>query len=195
MSKVIFLDVDGPMIPVRAYFLPNQTKPASVFDPCAASMLNKLIIESGAKIVISSTWGMFGKQRCVELLRDNGIDPSHLHKDWITPRKMSSARFHEIKWWLADHPEVTHYVAIDDENLNMEFVPNAVLCDGQEGFSFRNYLECKLYLDIPSVGPDDYESRINYCKRREVWRLGRAGDGKEHTRWSLADEWFPVGDK
>lgn len=192
MSKVLILDIDGPMIPVRAFFLPNQTRPASMFDPCATGMLLKLLQESGAKIVISSTWGRFGKARCEELLAKNGIDPAHLHEDWVTPRKMSSARYHEIQWWLDAHPEVTHYVAVDDEDLPVDWITTAVLCDGQEGFSFRNYLECKVMLGIPETSPQGDLDRINYCKRREVWRLGRQGEPIKHTLLGIADDLFPV---
>ena len=191
-TRCIFLDVDGPMIPVRAYFLSNQTKPASVFDPCATAMLLRLLEDSGAKLVISSTWGQFGKDRCEELLAKNGIDPSYLHEDWVTPRKMSSARYHEIKWWLDKHPEVTHYVAVDDENLPVDWIEHAVLCDGQEGFSFRNYLECKVMLGIPESSPQGDQDRINYCKRREIWRLGRNGEKNQHHLWEFADSLFPV---
>lgn len=188
MSKILFLDIDGPMIPVRAYFLPNQTPLVSVFDPCATSMLLRLLEDSGAKIVISSTWGHKGKERCEALLRDNGIDPSYLHDDWVTPRKMSSARFHEIGWWLMKHPEVTHYVAIDDEDLPVDWIPNAVLCDAAEGFSYRNYKECKVMLGIVE------DADIVYMKRRELWRLARNGDPMKHKMSCLADELFPINE-
>lgn len=191
MSKVILLDIDGPMIPVRAFFLPNQTPLASIFDPCATGMLLKLLNETDAKLVISSTWGTKGRDRCEELLSTNGIDPLHLHDDWVTPRKFSSSRFHEIKWWLDRHPEVTHYVAIDDEDLPVDWISNAVLCDGQEGFSFRNYLECKVFLGIPESDAQGDLDRINYCKRREIWRLGRYGETIKHTLTVFADDLFP----
>lgn len=186
-TRCIFLDIDGPMIPVRAYFLANQTSPVSIFDPCASALLLRLLEESSAKIVISSIWGQHGRERCEDLLRKNGIDPSYLHEDWVTPRKMSSARIHEIAWWLNRHPEVTHHVAIDDEDLLSEFVPNAVLCDGAEGFSMRNYHECEVFLGIA-----EDTGRILYEKRREIWRLARVGDPMKHTLWQIADELFPL---
>lgn len=185
MTKVVMLDIDGPMIPIRAYFLSNQTNPASLFDPCASAMLLRLLDDSGAKIVISSTWGRFGKERCEELLSKNGIDPSYLHEDWITPRKMSSTRYHEIGWWLARHPEITHYVAIDDEDLPIDLIPNAVKCDSAEGFSFRNFKECKLLLGL------EEKHDVNDMKRREIWRLARAGDPMQHKLWQIADDLFP----
>lgn len=164
MSKVIFLDVDGPMIPVRAYHLPNQTKPASVFDPIAAAMLDKLIKMSGAKLVISSTWQINGLDGVKELLSKNGIDPAHLHEDWATKSagrsKFSSMRCNEIKWWLDDHPEVEAWVALDDEELDFEQVQFAVKASTYDGLSYRNYLEAQIYLDTPAT--DEEWDRIAY---------------------------------
>ena len=148
MSKVIFIDVDGPMIPVKAYWLPKQTKPiVSVFDPVATSLVNALIAQSGAKIVMSATCRHKGLDFVRDLLLKNGIDPIHLHEDWSTPCKMSSYRIHEICWWCDKHPEVTHYVAIDDEYLDPEWVQCAVRCCTYEGFSFLNYLQAEIFLD------------------------------------------------
>ncbi len=195
-NKVIFLDFDGPMIPVRAYWLPTQTKPiVSIFDPVAASLVNKLIAEAQAKVVISSSWRHQGRDKVVEVLSKNGMDPTALHEDWETPCKLSSQRIHDIKWWLDDHPEVTHYVAIDDTDLDVEFIPNAVKADTYEGLSFRNYLEARLYLDAYAKGQqDDKEEHtqiVQHLKRQEIWRLKRK---EEPGTWHLlkfADELFP----
>jgi len=147
MTKIIFLDVDGPMIPVRAYWLPNQTELVSAFDPVAVSLLNKLIAQSGAKIVMSASCRSKGLDFVRELLSKNSIDPVHLHDDWQTPRKLTSQRIHEIRWWLDNHPEITHYVAIDDEYLIPEWVPSSVKCCTYEGLSFLNYLQAEVFLD------------------------------------------------
>lgn len=180
------MDIDGPMIPLRAYGLSTNKCPVDKFDPCATDMVMQLIEKSSSpeqqtKIVCSSTWGYQGLERFSKLLLDNHIPPTLLHDDWITPRKMSSYRCHEVRWWLERHPEITHYVAIDDERLHEEFVPNAVLCDGYEGFSFRNMLECKVFLEIYE-GNEDHDklvATINYHKQREIWR---ATDRIRHER-------------
>lgn len=159
-------------------------------------MLLRIIHDSGAKLVISSTHGGRGYDHCVQLLRENGIDPALLHEDWITPRKMSSYRIHEICWWLDAHPETTHYVAIDDEQLDVEWVKNSVQCDGYEGFSFRNYLECCRFLDC--IEPEKTEERdrmIQYLKRREIWRTKRMNEeGSWQLHW-FAEQMFPMPDE
>ena len=191
-DKIIFLDIDGPMIPLRAYFLPNQTKPiVSVFDPCAVSLLNKLIDDSKAKLVISSTWATQGMDRIREVLSDNGIDPTLLHNDWVTPRKLSSWRMNEISWWLRDHPEVVDYVAIEDEDLDVEFVPKAVKCDPYEGFSWRNFLEARVHLNAFGDGRlEDREKTlktIEWLKWGEINRLKRRGESDEWITRHMVD--------
>ena len=143
-QKVLFLDIDGPMIPRRAYFLPNQTGVVSIFDPVAVSLLLKVLEDSGAKIVISSTWGNHGQDLVKETLEKNGISWNYVHPDWVTPRKMSSSRDHEIKWWLQKHKEVTHWVSLDDEKL----AKNNVRVSFEDGMQWRHYLELLKYLDV-----------------------------------------------
>lgn len=195
MTRVIFLDIDGPMIPVRAMYLPQQTLVASVFDPCAVALLNRLLLFSEAKLVISSTWRHKGKDPCVQVLEKNGINPAVLHEHWDTPRKMSSTRTEEIRMWLDRHPEVKHYVAIDDEQLDFELLPSAVQCDAHEGFSWRNYLECCVHLDAYEHPDTDSRSKfleqIQYFKRREIWRTKRRNEPGSSLTHVYADELFP----
>ena len=86
MTRTIFLDIDGPMIPIRAYFLPNQSKIVTQFDPCATGMLLHLIKLTDAKLVISSVHRLQGKQHIEELFEQNGIPIEHLHYDFIKSR-------------------------------------------------------------------------------------------------------------
>lgn len=144
INKVIFLDIDGPMIPTRAYFLPHQTKIVSVFDPVAVSLLLRVLNQSEAKLVISSTWGLKGREIVVDLLSQNGIMEEYLHPDWVTPRKFSSDRPTEILWWLDKHPEVTHHVILDDAQINL---PNMVRVSLEDGLMFRHYQKMLLLLE------------------------------------------------
>lgn len=188
MSKIIMLDIDGPMIPVRAFFLPNQTPIYSIFDPCAVAMLNRLIVLSDAKLVMTSTWSSKGYDVCKELLDKNGVEYD-FHEDWTTPKKLTSTRVHEIQFWLSEHPEVTDWVALDDERLDVAYVPNLVQCDTYEGFSYRNFLEASKFLGEIT---DQQLDEITYLKRKEIWRTKRAGEPDEHLTWQFANELFPI---
>lgn len=171
------------MIPMRAYHLQNQPRLVKLFDPCAVGLINRLIELSGAKIVVSSTWRQDGYDKCAKLFKDNNIDPVHFHEDWCTPpRRMSDSRTTEILQWLNNHPEVTTYVAIDDEELDSYALPYCIKCDTYEGFSWRNYIECKMYLQCVHEGEDlqeqlkKYESEIAYFKSKEVSRVLRMNE-------------------
>lgn len=145
--RIIFLDIDGPMIPVRSYYLPNQTTPATVFDPIATAMINALIDETGAKIVISSTHRLKGRQHVFDMLTANGISLNHVHHDWSTMRRMTS-RSDEIVDWLNRHAgEVTHYVAVDDELLEVR----AVRVSSINGIGLEQYEQIieKLNMQVP----------------------------------------------
>lgn len=187
ITKILFMDIDGPMIPSRAFRLPNQTKIYSVFDPCATSMINELIKLSGARIVISSTWRKHGLDDCLDLFKTNGIDPTLLHPDWKTSCKLT--RTQEINSWIQNHPEITHYVAIDDEQLDAKILPGFVQCDMDEGFSFRNYLESKVLFDIATT---EEVEKIYWLKRKEIWRTQRKNDERAHLTYKAADEIFPI---
>ena len=141
----IFLDFDGPMIPAKAFYLPSQTKPARLFDPCATGMLLNIISESNSKIVISSIHRKHGYAEVCTTLIKNNIDPSLLHIDWATTTLPNLTRSEEIQMWLDDH-QVDQYIAIDDELLDESIV--STKCCGYEGFSMVNFLECKVMLGV-----------------------------------------------
>jgi len=196
-NKVIFVDIDGPMIPVRAYRLKKQTKPAEVFDPCAVAMLLSLLEESDAKMVVSSTWGGHGKVVCNRLFRKNGIDPKkYFHSDWVTPRLYTfsgGSRTSEIANWLKSHPEVTAYAALDDETLDYNVLPGHVQCDTYEGFSYRNYLECRVLLDCfeSDVERERALSHIDFAKKKEIWRTKRKNEPGFHVVGEAVELIFP----
>lgn len=156
--NIIFLDFDGPMIPSRAYFMPQQTRPiVSVFDPAAVGLINRLAEKAEAKIVIHSSW------RKTVLIDDTlvggsikshiiaqGIKEEYLHEDLCCPFKFTSNRWHDISFWLEDRPEVTNYVIIEDEpipyGLEELFKDKHISIDFDEGLTFAKYKEALIKL-------------------------------------------------
>lgn len=189
MSKIIFADFDGVFITARSQWLPDVQGKTS-FDPCAVSLFNKLLeLDVSIKVVISSSHATFGgpssKEHVKELLIANGIDWNVVHSEWRCPKKMSSSRAQEIKWWLGDHPEVTHYVAIDDTPLSPDFVKYHAQCNQDDGFSWVNYQECRLALGLFYPGEDEQaaQEKINYLKRKQIWNTYREyATGSYHLR-------------
>lgn len=55
-----------------------------------------------------------------------------------TPKKMSSERFHEVKWWLDEHPDATEYAVIEDSYFPDDWFgieKHLVRCDHSRGFT------------------------------------------------------------
>ena len=106
------------------------------FDLKAVKILNKILETTGAEIVVSSDWRFhanleeLGEYYTSQGIIKKPIAVTDFFKD-IYPREWSSLRFRadielersmEIGHWLENHPEVTHWVAVDDLNMSVEFL-------------------------------------------------------------------------
>lgn len=132
--KIIFLDIDGVLNTERNNNK-NYGRPRP-FDPEAISALNKIIKETDAKIVISSSWRyMYDTESMGELLfleglpkdivigenpkpSDNGY--SFGFEDWDGTDGTAS-RGRECLMWIENHYQnggefIERYVAIEDLN-------------------------------------------------------------------------------
>jgi hypothetical protein len=111
--KVIFLDIDGVLNCEKTR---NPRKFPYVVDKKLLARFEKLLDRTGAKVVLSSTW------RC---------DPVGLlaAKYWrvpfidVCPDWPRSPRRNEILAWLSDHPRVTRFAVIDDEDDELDDLP------------------------------------------------------------------------
>jgi hypothetical protein len=104
--RVIFLDIDGVLAPIRRWDRYGD------LDPACIQVLNEIMASGGADVVVSSTW-RHGKTvaELQEMLEAQGFAGRVLGK---TPSDLPGAsRGEEIAVWLADHA-VGGYVIIDD---------------------------------------------------------------------------------
>lgn len=123
--KVIFLDIDGVLNHEQHYKWLMETDeptpmqrvyPYSEFNPDSCRLLKEIIWDTGAQIVVSSTWRLDGENRLNSLFKHFGLP-----KIYSTTPCLNTARGIEIGAWLAAHPEVTNYVILDDdEDMNVE---------------------------------------------------------------------------
>ena len=160
--NVIFLDIDGPLVNLRAHVAFNGKRQIiRDFDPVGLGIVNRLCEESGAKIVISSTWRLFDGRSRREVLGKHIDNPNSLfdlrehlcykgltnnfHEDWKTNLvKMSSTRGMEIRDWLDDHSNISHWCAIDDcYDFADDMMPNVVLVNSDDGISYSNYIKAR----------------------------------------------------
>lgn len=135
-TSVLFLDIDG-VLNSHDYFnrrrggslvileRPPQTDHLSPeardIDPDAVALLNRVLAETGAKVVLSSAWRIVHPiEQMRGILRERGFTGELIG---ITPNHHDSIRWPEIRAWLDAHPEVTRWAAVDDTNLAREGCP------------------------------------------------------------------------
>jgi hypothetical protein len=170
---VVFLDIDGVVnhCNTRHNVSPTATEPLPIpIAPECMACLNRLIVETGAVIVISSSWRKFARwQDLGPALVRHGLvgevigETPDLSKDtvWLANWQERNGkpfdfehleRGWEIGEWLAAHPEVTAFVILDDCSDMDALMPWLVLTHPNDG------------LDDPDV-------------ERAKWLLERSADG------------------
>lgn len=131
--KIIFLDIDG-VLNHELFYRDRHEKikaktwdvkhPQSEFDPSSVLFLNDLIKDTGAKVVISSTWRMGRDTKELrELMASVGFVGEIIDKTPIM-RQSGVVRGNEIHKWIMDHTdsigcathEYRHYVILDDDS-------------------------------------------------------------------------------
>lgn len=146
--KVIFLDNDGVVClstewggrsKKKSKYLKEfpgteSTMPAWVkmdnFNDKAVKVLNSILEQTGAEIVVSSDWKlyctldelkeMFTKYGVVKQPIDTTPNiPLKYDKQYYTAGELAEFRISEINMWLKEHPEVNQWVAVDDLPLGV----------------------------------------------------------------------------
>jgi len=148
-DRILFLDIDGPLIPSRAYEMPSQTHNpfVTIFDPCAVGMINKACEKQDRKIVLHSSWirtahmypetlNMDVREWCIH----QGIHKSLFHEDAYCNRE-TSWRYDRIGQWLQDHPGTNDFVILDDEapEPTWHYKRNVLLIDFENGITMKDY--------------------------------------------------------
>lgn len=151
---IVFLDIDGVALPFE-----NQSTARACGD-----RISQLCRETGAKVVISSSWRWevldeIGAENwriahthprwigIANFLRSSvnldvpviGFTPDHSNKEPDEDGRVFQPRGYrgeEILAWLAEHPEITQWVVLDDleDWIGDKIGPNLVLTNGDVGF-------------------------------------------------------------
>jgi uncharacterized protein (DUF2164 family) len=155
--KVIFLDNDGVICLAnnwggrmkkqkkwggRKMSMTNREIPIQYrfddFDDKAIKVLNSILEETGAEIVVSSDWRFHATlEELGEYYLSQGIVKAPIattpRTEDIAPEKWNILRFRadlelersiEIQHYLETHPEITHWVSIDDLDMSVDFLSN-----------------------------------------------------------------------
>jgi len=182
MRKIIFLDIDGVLNHQQAYadgdcgydFNEKYEK----FSVVSKTLLNILIEQTGAEVVISSTWTGEGLERMQELWKLEGMSGSitgitpHLSIKGFgyTPRGceidcyLREQSFYHINWSAEGQREVmvksniANYIIIDDDDSDMlygqrnHFVHTMPAPRNLSGFNEKYYREALRMLSTDVIG-------------------------------------------
>lgn len=123
--KILVLDIDG----VLNVCYPKHDEFGSLFHPHFEDNLRYIIEQTGAKIVISSTWRFAGLSEMQRMWKERNLAGEVID---VTPdcalniepdengNYERKERGYEVKEWLDAHPEVTHYAICDDDEDFLE---------------------------------------------------------------------------
>ena len=109
--KIIFLDIDGVLVtPASLYNIPNK-KLIDVFCRTRVCRLNKIVQETNAKIVLSSSWRIGNTLDVMDTyLIHNGLQYTLYDK---TPS--FGQRSEEITHWIKNNQPIVSYVILEDD--------------------------------------------------------------------------------
>lgn len=140
LYKIVFLDIDGVLNSDKFYRRRGEPDfksedeppyPLSEFDPESVGLLNKIINETNASIVVSSSWRIGRSiEELKELFNSVGIEGEIIGK---TPSSLPRSKYgetvrgDEIKLWLSifegsfntenfKNKGTVNYVILDDDN-------------------------------------------------------------------------------
>ena len=146
MQSIVFLDFDGVLHPVGG----NASGTPFGRLPLLEAMLREPRCAAVA-IVVSSTWReaySLNRLRSVFAadLRARVIDVTPTLDDYDGPY----ARWQEIRAWLALHPEVERYAALDDmlSGFPEQWQRNVVFTDGSVGLREVDLLALRALLGV-----------------------------------------------
>lgn len=162
--NIIFLDIDGVLNTKRyrdiqvKYDGINEEEAKFNFDPKCMKFLKKIVEETNAYIVISSTW-KYDKEKDDDLYWLNLIGNLNIYKlkdrvidctpDLRAELRTFNCRSAEIEKWLTlNNGKVNNFVIIDDDyNINECIINHLAPCEEQYGFNEDVYMIAKKILN------------------------------------------------
>lgn len=169
MEKIIFLDIDG-VLATPEYLKDGQW----ALNPEKQKLLGKILDQTGAKIVLSSSWRYSTLEKTKEHMESEGF----LFNDkliGVTIRAynylekgskihLSIPRGVEIKQWIDTHihskngknwerkklgKDFTYVILDDDSDMLLEHKDNFIQCDSIEGLTLE---QANKAIDVLSCG-------------------------------------------
>lgn len=160
MQKIIFIDIDGPVINTPCYWVDIMASmQRSVMNTQAIGILNRLAGTADAKIVTNSTHNNVTVKHTGRTLYDDlikwGIKPDLMHKNWRTdfpwPEWGDGQPIHRrlkgINGWIEENGEAD-WICFDDEPFVHESDKRLFVIDFDRGINYDTYLDVCKYWNI-----------------------------------------------
>lgn len=148
--RVLFADFDGV---INSHDFPRGDEfPPIWFDTRLVTKLNDIIRDTDIKVVVSSDWRLGRSINQLQgMLEDYGFIGEIIGVTGAAcdlfghqcPSELERERVWEINDWLAEHPAVTMWCAIDD--LDLGALSNFVLTDFRTGISDENVQQARAF--------------------------------------------------
>ena len=156
--NLVFLDIDGVMVPTRAYFnrfFPGGMSPKGNADPLGVAIIKHLCNHCSAQVVFNTVWGMDPLNLLMFAYHNGleevvyGFDRARLPEKeameiFHTKYPRAESRMEAIQKWIAenvgDETTVLRWMAFDD-NPGSELLEsgNCVLVDPELGITVEDY--------------------------------------------------------
>lgn len=149
INKYLFLDVDGVLNSVswyRAEWNKDHVYPQGDFDPKCVEIVNRIVKETGCKVVVSSSWRA---EINLQSIFDKAGLKFKIHS--ITP--FGVHRGCEIRDWLASETEPYVYAILDDDR--------SMLAEQRKYFIKTN--------TVTGITDEDARHVINILNRNDMW--------------------------
>ncbi len=170
-ETIIFLDFDGPLSNPRVTLFSGDD---DAFDPLAVTTFNNICALTGARIVCTSTRAFARSSddradACARFAKA-GLDLKHLHQDWSCYYDDHRKRADHIRAWLAEHPEVSRYAVIDDEDAG---TLNLIRVSDMNGLQVEDYEKLGVLVGF------DVAALLNFtrARRKEQEKAGPGASG------------------
>ena len=158
MSKYLFLDIDGVLnhdewFESDDYRHHQQNWRVSMFDPACVERVNRILKETGARLVVSSSWR--GMSDLKEIFEGVGLptefdvtpyadvvynlDPFGRNEDGVD--ECLWWRGSEIKYFLERHPHSSYVILDDDRDMLDEQLPHFINTCGDRIYRRELYLK------------------------------------------------------
>lgn len=155
--KIVFLDIDG-VLNSDDWYKSGEAKKAYEktkivsdyhFDPKAWKLVEKLLIETGAKIILTSSWRNFTLKATLKDFTGTNFEVLNKYIVGVTPRSKLRHRGKEIETFIQNTDiKIDRYVIIDDDtDFNSEQLPYFVRTDWFHGITEENYNKAKKILN------------------------------------------------